>query len=142
MGSVYKFYNQVEASKLKDILESSNIPTEIHSFENCGLDGVLRPAIGMGEIIVPDVLEEEAKKIIDNFVKKSEKLHYERIEIPQEIKKKRSLKWIFILAYILPLFGTGIGIIVNSFGDFIAILIGWSFILVGFALLFLVLRKR
>ena len=112
MAKVYKYYNQVEASKIKELLESEDIPVELRSFEEWGYDGVFRSQMGMGEILVPDEYQAKAEKIINTFTKEKE---IEKVE-DKELKmlalegKIKGSKWEILLGIIYLLVGLFVGI--------------------------------
>lgn len=100
MKSVYKYNNEPEAQKIKSLLESENIPCEIHSFENWGYDGAFRGQIGMGEVIVPDKFSVKAKEIINKYIEESSKNFKEDAE-SKSIKLKRDVEKLKTLIYYL-----------------------------------------
>lgn len=73
MGRIYIYHEHSEALVLQNLLESHGIPVRIHSFENWGYDGLFRSEVGMGEILVPDTLEEKATQLIHTFKEETEK---------------------------------------------------------------------
>ncbi len=72
MGRIHTYDNYPESVAIKQLLEDKGIPVEIHSFEEWGYDGVFRGQIGMGEIIVPEEYEKEARTIVHQFVREKD----------------------------------------------------------------------
>lgn len=111
MKSVYKYNNEPEAQKIKSLLESENIPCEIHSFENWGYDGAFRGQIGMGEVIVPDKFSVKAKETIDKFIKEERNRYYiddelTILKLQRAAKGYRWAKYILVpLCFISVIFG-------------------------------------
>lgn len=68
MGRVHVYENHMEALALQHLLQEKEIPAMVHSFEEWGVDGIFRSQMGMGEIIVPDGQEEEAREAIAQFM--------------------------------------------------------------------------
>jgi len=103
---IYRYNSEPEAQKIKFLLESQNIPCEIHSFENWGYDGALRGAMGMGEIIVPDEFSDKAKEIIVKFVKEEmnktpeQDMELKSIKLKRNIEKFKTLIYVIYIAFI------------------------------------------
>jgi len=115
---VYVYSNNPEAQKVKHLLESQDMPCEIHSFENWGYDGVFRGQVGMGEIVVPDDQAERAKEVIEKFKAEERDKPFEgdaelnRIKLEQRIEQLGTLRYVIyivfaVLAYYL-LFSMGL----------------------------------
>lgn len=65
---LYRYGNEIERQKLKSLLEEKNIPFEDRCFEDWGYNGVFRPQMGMGEIIVGEYAYEKARLVIKEFL--------------------------------------------------------------------------
>lgn len=96
---IHRYSTEPEAQKIKFLLESQNIPCELHSFENWGYDGVFRGQMGMGEIVVPDRFADRAKEIINKFLEEERnKLYEEDVEL-KSIRLKRDVGKFKILIF-------------------------------------------
>ena len=58
------FESQFEALKIKDILDSHNIPHMIRSFHDSAYDGLFQTQMGWGALVADEELEEEILKLI------------------------------------------------------------------------------
>ncbi len=70
---LYKYSNEIERQKLKSLLEQENIPFEDRCFEDWGYNGIFRPQMGMGEIIVSEYAYEKARLVIKDFLEEERK---------------------------------------------------------------------
>lgn len=102
---VYTYNNNPEAQKVKHLLESQEIPCEIHSFENWGYDGLFRGQVGMGEITVPDKLAGKAKEVIEKFKAEERDKPFKgdaelsRIKLRHRIEQLGALRYVIYIVF-------------------------------------------
>ena len=67
--SLYTFNNIVEGERLRNLLEEEEIQVMIRSLEDSAYDGIFRPQIGAGKIMVFEEDIKRGREIIKEFNK-------------------------------------------------------------------------